>query len=50
MRDVCTHCGKDATKEALFKGGGVIMIEKYCSECLESEKFSAIMTFYARNG
>ena len=50
MMDVCTHCGKDATKGALFKGGGVIMIEKYCSECLESEKFSAIMTFYARNG
>jgi len=46
---VCILCGKDATKEALFKGG-VIIIEKYCSESLESEKFSSRMTFYAKNG
>jgi hypothetical protein len=44
----CTHCGKIATKEALFKRGGVIMIEKYCDSCLQAEKFTALMTFYER--
>jgi hypothetical protein len=43
---VCIHCGRPATKEALFKNGGVIVVEKYCDDCLQEEKFTAIMTFY----
>ncbi len=42
----CTHCGKVAKKEALFNGDGITIIEKYCEDCLKTETFSAIMTFY----
>jgi hypothetical protein len=45
---VCVHCGKPAAKEALFKGDGITVIEKYCGDCLETEMFGLIMTFYDR--
>ncbi|HUG96874.1 MAG TPA: hypothetical protein VMJ94_04980 [Nitrososphaera sp.] len=45
----CTHCGNKATEEALFKGDGIIVIEKYCEDCLKTETFTAIMMFYERN-
>ncbi len=49
MVSCCVHCGNIATKEALFNGDGIIIIEKYCEDCLKTETFSAIMTFYERN-
>ncbi|HXV46622.1 MAG TPA: hypothetical protein VD736_08115 [Nitrososphaera sp.] len=45
---ISTHCGQPATKEALFRDGGAIIVEKYCDDCLKSEKFTAIMMFYSR--
>lgn len=33
-RRTCVHCGSPATKEALFDGGGIIVVEKYCDECV----------------
>jgi hypothetical protein len=44
----CTHCGAPAAKEALFKDGDAILIEKYCDDCLKKERFEAIMAFYER--
>ncbi len=38
-----------AKKEVLFNGDGITIIEKYCEDCLKTETFSAIMTFYERN-
>lgn len=43
----CVHCGNVAMKEALFNGDGVTIIEKYCEDCMQTEKFTAIMAFYA---
>ena len=45
---VCVHCGKDASKEALFRKGNLTLIEKHCEDCLLAEKFTAIMTLYER--
>ncbi|HEX9677224.1 hypothetical protein [Nitrososphaera sp.] len=45
---VCIHCGQPATKEALFRSGGAIVVEEYCDSCLQAEKFMAIMTFYGQ--
>jgi hypothetical protein len=45
----CIHCGKSATKEALFKSGGFTIVEKYCDSCLQTENFTALMTFYGKN-
>lgn len=42
----CVHCGETATKEALFHGDGITIVENYCDGCLQTEKFSALMTFY----
>jgi hypothetical protein len=46
---ICIHCGQPATKEALFRNGSAVIVEKYCDSCLQDERFSAIMTFYAMN-
>jgi predicted transcriptional regulator len=46
---VCVHCGRIATKEALIKRSGVIIVGRCCDDCLKTEKFTAIMTFYSRN-
>lgn len=45
---LCVHCGSVAQREAVFKQGGISVVEKYCEDCLKTENFSAIMTFYAR--
>jgi len=45
----CIHCGKLAKKEALFNEDGITVIEKYCDDCLKTETFTALMTFYSRN-
>lgn len=46
----CEHCGHKAEREALFKEDGIIVIEKYCEDCIKTENFTALMTFYGRNG
>lgn len=45
----CTHCGQPATKEALFKSKGAIVVEKYCDGCLEPRKFGVLMSDYSRS-
>ena len=43
---VCIHCGGVAQREDVFKEDGISIVEKYGEECLETERFTAIMTFY----
>jgi hypothetical protein len=47
-RGSCTHCGKPATKEALFKVDGVVVIEKYCDTCMEPKEFERLQEIYSR--
>lgn len=45
----CTHCGQPATKEALFKNSGAIVVEKYCDDCImNSKKFKHILRMHWR--
>jgi len=37
-RKRCVHCSNLAKNEVLFKGQGVIIIERYCDSCLVSLK------------
>lgn len=39
----CIHCGQPATKEAIFKEDGAIVIEKYCDSCIRWEKLEKIL-------
>jgi len=45
-RGYCIHCGRDATKELLFKEKGGIIVERYCDACsvyvLSGKKFFAM--------
>lgn len=43
----CTHCGKPATKEALFKESGIMVVEKYCDDCImDPKKFREILRMH----
>jgi len=37
-----------ATKEALFEGDGIIIVEKYCDACTEPKEFERLQTIYSR--
>lgn len=43
---VCIHCGSSAAKDALFRSGDATLVEKYCDSYLQTERFTALMTFY----
>lgn len=44
----CTHCGKPATKEALFRVEGITIVEKYCDACMEPKEFKRLQNMYSR--
>lgn len=47
-KGTCTHCGKPATKEAVFKEDGINVIEKYCDACMEPKEFERLQSIYSR--
>jgi hypothetical protein len=46
----CTYCGATATKQALFKQPGAVIIEKYCDACMEPKEFERLQAIYSRIG
>jgi hypothetical protein len=44
----CTHCGKLATKAVHFSDDGVVIVERYCEECIEPENFSRLQAWYSK--
>jgi len=45
----CTHCGNPARKEAHLREDGVTVIEKYCEECMQPDRFESLQKWYGSN-
>lgn len=44
----CCHCGKPATKQAMFRDDEAIVLESYCDECImDPVKFAEILRVHA---
>jgi len=46
---LCIHCSKIASKEVHFDEDGIIVVERYCDECMQPDKFESLQRWYGRN-